>query len=314
MKFNNTVRLVLTNFSNVWKLLLYYIICIAISTLMLYPVVSPIIAKLSEARVFEELQVLFNGIFSQPTNFVSSFYDILITIGQVLTVNANALLLNYIFTCVLLFLILPFMFGLADLAVGEVLYGYMSSQTTYSFTGSYFRNFGKSALYSLARLPFRLVLTGIFGLAFYGIVRLWAMGGILYTLLGVLVFLACLVLYSLMITIFACWMPAIAVNGTRVYKSMVKGFRAVFRNFFSTFSNALAIVLCALVVNFLFGVFTFTTALIITLPLTAYTVTVYGMVAYFSNQGMRFYVYPDMFVTPKKIKEQETVKKLKFYI
>lgn len=314
MKFNNTVRLVLTNFSNVWKLLLYYIICVVISTLLLYPVVSPIFVKLSEARVFVELQTLFNGIFSQPTGFIKAFYDILITIGQVLAVNANTLLFNYILTFVLLYLILPFMFGLAELAVGEVLYGYMTSQTTYSFTGAYFRNFGKSCVYSLAKLPTRVVLNLIFSFAIYGIIRLLALGNIVYTLLGVLIFLACLVLYSFVITVFTCWMPALAVNGGSVYKAMFKGWRAVFRNFFSTFSNALAIVMCALVINFLFGVFTFTTALIVTLPLTVYSVTVYGMVAYFSNQGMRFYVYPDMFVTPKKIKEQETIKKLKFYI
>ena len=314
MKFSNTVKLVLTNFSNVWKLLLYYIICIALGVLLLYPIVVPIIDKLAEARVFEELQLLFNGIFSQPTGFIKSFDNILITIGQVIAVNANTLMLNYVLTLVLSFVIIPFLCNLAELAVGEVLYGYMTSQTPYGFVGSYFRNFGKSVLYSLTKLPFQIVFNIISYFAIIGIIKLFAMVEFLYVFLGVLLFLLYILLYTFKATVFSCWMPAIAVNDCSTYKAMIKGWATVFKNFFSTYSNALSIILCALVVNFLFGAFTFTTSLIITLPLTVYAMIVYGMVVYFSNQGMRFYVYPDMFVTPKRIKEQETIKKLKFYI
>ncbi len=314
MKFSNTTKLVLTNFSNVWKLLLYYIICTLIAFLALYPVVRPIWIKLAEANVFDQVQMLFNGIFSKPNSFVASLNDILVTISQVITVNASALLSNYIVALVLVFVILPFMYKLADLAIGEVLYGYMTSQTTYSFTGSYFRKFGKSVLYSLARLPFEVVTEALFIAMVYGIIKLWAVGSIVNIFLGGLVFLAMILVLVFKVTTFTCWMPAIAVNDCGVYKSMRVGFKAVFRNFFSTFSNAVVLVLCAFVINFLFGVFTFTIGLIVTLPLTMYAFIVYGMVAYFSNQGMRFYVYPDMFVTPKRIKEQETVSKLKFYI
>ena len=38
------------------------------------------------------------------------------------------------------------------------------------------------------------------------------------------------------------------------------------------------------------------------------------MVSYFSSCGMRFYVYPDMFISPKKFEEQDKVKKVKYII
>ncbi len=314
MKFSNTTKLVLTNFSNVWKLLLYYIICTCVGFFALYAAVKPVWVKLADARVFADLQLWFNAIFSQPTQVVTSFHDILITIWQVITVNAPAFVWNYIFTVALLFVILPFLYNLADLAIGEVLYGYMTSQTTYSFTGSFFRKLGKSVLYSLARLPFEIVAKVLFIAMCYGVVKLWATGTILNIFFGVLVLMLALIVLTFKVTTFTCWMPAIAVNDTGIFKSMRVGFLAVFRNFFSTFSNAVVLVLCALVVNFFFGVFTFTIGLVVTLPLTMYAFIVYGMVSYFSNQGMRFYVYPDMFVTPKRIKEQETISRLKFYI
>lgn len=314
MKFSNTTKLVLTNFSNVWKLLLYYTICTVLGFFALYALVKPIWLKLDDARVFAELEIWFNALFSKPEGIVTSLNDILITIGQVLGANADTLLLNYIFTLALIFIILPFMYSLSDLAVGEVLYGYMTSQTPYSFTGSYFRKFGKSVLYSLAKLPFEVVSKLVLVLLLVGVIKIWALGGILYVFLGGIVFLATLVYVAFKVTMFTCWMPAIAVNDIGVYKAMRMGFATVFRNFWSTFSNAIVLVFCALVVNFFFAVFTFTVGLIITLPLTLYAFIVYGMVAYFSNQGMRFYVYPDMFVTPKRIKEQETITKLKFHI
>lgn len=314
MKFSNTAKLVLTNFSNVWKLLVYYTICTCLGVFALYATVKPIWMKLADARVFEELQLWYNALFSQPTQIVASLNDILNTIWSVLTVNAHILVWNYVITLALIFVILPFMYNLADLAVGEVLYGYMTSQTTYSFTGSYFRKFGKSILYSLARLPFEIVAKVLFITILYGIIKLWAVGNIANVFFGALLVMLIIVVLTFKVTIFTCWMPAIAVNDTGVYKSMKAGFYAVFRNFFSTFSNALALVLCSLVVNFLFGVFTFTVGLVVTIPLTMYAFIVYGMVAYFSNQGMRFYVYPDMFVTPKRIKEQETIARLKFHI
>ena len=314
MKFSHTVKLVLTNFSNVWKLLLYYTICTVIGVLALYVVVNPIAEVLSEARVFEDLMAFFNAIFKEPAGVVKSFDDILITIEQVISVNSADLMLNYIFTILLVFVILPFMFGLSDLAIGEVLYGYMTSQTPYSFTGSYFRKFGKSVKYSLAKLPTHIVQEVIGILLLIGGVKLFVMGSWYGILLGLLVFVVDIIFYVFKVTIFTCWMPAIAVNNTGIYKSMGIGIKAVFRNFFSTFSNALILVLCAVVVNFFFAVFTFVVGLVVTLPLTIYAFMVYGMVAYFSNQGMRFYVYPDMFVTPKRIKEQETIKRLRFHI
>jgi len=35
------------------------------------------------------------------------------------------------------------------------------------------------------------------------------------------------------------------------------------------------------------------------------------MVSYFTSQGMRFYVYPDLFVSPKHFEEQDKLRKIK---
>lgn len=55
------MRLLLSNFSNVWKVLVYYIICIALTIGVCYTVATPILSKLSEAGVFESLGNLINS-------------------------------------------------------------------------------------------------------------------------------------------------------------------------------------------------------------------------------------------------------------
>ena len=68
MLFRNSVRLLLTNFSNVWKILLYYLICTVLTVLICLPILHPVVSKLSEANVFENFWALANNIFYNPTN------------------------------------------------------------------------------------------------------------------------------------------------------------------------------------------------------------------------------------------------------
>ena len=67
----------------------------------------------------------------------------------------------------------------------------------------------------------------------------------------------------------------------------------------------------SVVVNLLCAVFTLASALIVTIPATAFLFVVFQMVSFFSTQGMRFYVYPDMFISPKRFEEQDNIEKIK---
>ncbi len=314
MMFRNSVRLILSNFSNVWKLLLYYVICTVISLAILYPIASPIIAKLNAAHVFSDIQLLFNGLFSQPDQIAVTADQIMVTIGEVLSANADKFILNYVFFGIVVLAVMPFLYGLGELAISEVLYGFMTSQTNYSFTGCYIRNLGRSCLLQLTKMITVLPINIITVLSLYGVVKLLATGLIGNILLSVLICIVIVAFVAFKNTLFSCWTPAVAVHDVGPFKALKMCFRTVFHNFFSVFSTAIAVIVMAITVNFIFGLFTFTIAFVITLPLTIFVWYVFHMVAYFSNQGMRFYVYPDMFITPKRIKEQETIKKLKYYL
>lgn len=313
MKFRNTIRLLLTNFSCVWKVLLYYVICVAVFVGVCWAMMAPIVEALKNANVFADLYEFFKGFFSgiEAGAVAKSLNDILSTAWDVIY---SSFKFNYIFLIVWILFVFPYALDLAQLAMGEILYGYMTSQVKYGFTGRFIKNIGKSCVYSLVRyfvmLPFNALSIGII----IGIIKIAALGGFFNILLALLVFAVLVMVTTLKHTFVSCWMPGIAVRDYNVFKALKQNFKLVFKKFFSIFSNYLTIIICAIALNIMFAVFTFTTSLVITLPLTALVFVIFQMVSYFTVTGMRFYVYPDMFITPQRFEEQDKIKKLKYLI
>ncbi|MBQ3214438.1 MAG: hypothetical protein IJB10_05510 [Clostridia bacterium] len=291
---------------------MYYIICIALTFGVCWVVATPIVEELSQANVFEDLGNFFNSFFSSPQGSVRGINDILNTAWQVLTNNAQ-LKFNYIFFIVWLFVVFPFTLDLAQLALGEVLYGYMTSQVKYGFTGRFIKNIGKSCIYSLVRYFFMLILNAIQIALVVGIIKVASLGGFnIFLAILILALLVCFIAFKY--TLVSCWMPSIAVLNCNVFRALKKNFKCVFRKFFNFFSNYLTLTISAVALNFMFCIFTFGVSLFVTLPLTAFVYVIFQMVSYFSSNGMRFYVYPDMFISPKKYEEQDKIKKIKYII
>ena len=312
MIFRNTIRLLLANFSNVWKVLLYYIICIAVTFGICWAVATPIVEELTKAKVFEDLGTFFNNFFSTPQGSVKGINEIINNAWHVLADNAQ-LKFNYIFFLTWLFVVFPFTLDLAQLALGEVLYGYMTSQVKYGFTGRFIKNIGKSCIYSLVRYFFMLILNLLQFALIVGIIKVASLGGLnIFLAFLILVLLICFIAFKY--TLVSCWMPSIAVLNCNVFSALKKNFKCVFRKFFNFFSNYLTLTITAVAVNFMFCVFTFGVSLFVTLPLTAFVYVIFQMVSYFSSNGMRFYVYPDMFISPKRFEEQDKIKKIKYII
>lgn len=315
MVFRNAFRLLLSNFSSVWKVLVYYLICIALTVAVCYYVAEPIIAELSKANVFQDFVDMLNNIFYQKEGVIATTIEttnkILSTAWEVLKSNLQVFMFNYIFVIVWVVFVLPFMFDLAQLALGEVLYGFMTSQVKYGFTGRYIKNIGKGCIYSVSRYFVQLILNAITMFLFIVMVKFFTLGNILYVLLDILLLAAVVLVLTLKYTIFSCWMPGIAVLNLRCFKALNRNFKIVFKRFFKIFSNCLAIMLSAFVFNFLFFAYTFGIGLAFSLPVTVVLFAAFQMVTYFNSQGMRYYVYPDTFVSPKKFEEQDKIKKIK---
>ena len=313
MIFRNTFRLIITNFSTVWKLLCYYAICILITMLFCGAIAYPILSELSNANVFNDLFEIINNFFSSsPVTTARTFEEVNSTILNI--VSSSSYTFNYVFLAFFLFFFLPVAVDMAILPAGDIVYGYMATQTKYSFTSRYFKLFGKSLKFSLSKyltsLPFNLILLFLL----YLLIRLATMGNFLYLFLDVFILAVILLFVSLKTTLLSCFAPAYTVLETGVWSSFKENFRCVGRGFGSIFSTSILLVLIAFALNLIFCVFTLTVGLIVTIPFTAFMFVVFHMVSFFSAQGGRYYIYTDTLANPKTFEESQDIEKLKYLL
>ena len=217
MTFKNTFKLVLSNFSNVWKLLLYRIICVLCVLGLTTVVAWPIINVLIKENFFVNLQtsaesLLFNlnleNLFVSIDSVIKNFYHIIVQ---------NGYLTQTILCVVVATIIFAFLDGYAKVAISESCNGFMSSLTKYAFTNSYVSNFGKATVLNLASLITTWPLTIVIWLGVY----LFASN--LYAILGVfaiiLAILLLVVLLALKHTVFGGWKPALIVHNKSIFVS-----------------------------------------------------------------------------------------------
>ena len=311
MTFRNSVRLLLTNFSLVWKILLYFGICFCVFVAIFIPILGPIVSKLTTAGVFEELNEIFNMIFTSPSDVITAVENVYIHFFAVLRDNASVLMVNYVFLGIVVFILIPFFFGLFELALNDCLYGFMTSQSQYGFTATFIKTFVKSmalqAVKLLIMVPINVLIIGIL----YGIIKLFALGGLVNIICAFIVFVMSLIVISMKITLFSCWTPSMVVNNTNPFIALGNGIKVACKNYWKNLSNVLVAVLIAFVINFFFGLFSLGAGLFLTVPITVVSFAIIGMIIYFNGRGMRYYVYVDTFVTTKKLEEQDKTQKLK---
>ena len=309
MTFKNTIRLLMANFSTVWKLVFYYLIVLGIVVGLMSPffgVIGTTINGTGDLTAIGDLLTTFNV----SVNFISFVGELNILLSSVIQSILNLFITNFwiaIYLSVLMLYVLPVLFGLADLPVGQTLFGYMSSLTKYNFVGSYVSMLGRSIRFQLFKnliyLPFNLLIIAVFVLT----LGLSAVGGLMIYFLPIIIIVPFIVLVALKRTLLSGWMPAKVVYDCNMFVAFGKGMKAVFKRFFRVFSTALAMTIIIFALSYLFGTY----AIFVIIPVGMAMFYVFEMVTFYSSQGMRFYVDLDTIVKPKLLEECDSFKKAK---
>ncbi|MDD4111020.1 MAG: hypothetical protein PHS54_05700, partial [Clostridia bacterium] len=305
----NSIKLLIANFSTVWKLILYYIIVIGVVVGLLLPFFGVLGSALNSTGDLNNLVELFTS-FNVSINFFSFVAELNLLFVSIFN-SIIALFVSNVWVAIylvfVLFYLIPVLFGLADLPVGHTLFGYMSSLTKYNFTGSYVSMLGRSVRYQLFKNLVHLPLNIAIFVVLYFTLNLVTIGGILVYFLPIIIILPLILLISFKKTLFSGWMPAIVVYDYNMFVAFGKGIQAVFRRFFKVFSTSMFMTLIIFAICYLFGTY----ALLITIPLAAMFFYVFEMVMFYGSQGMRFYVDLDTIVKPKLLEERDYFNKVK---
>jgi hypothetical protein len=294
--------MLLANFGTFWKDFLYKVIVFGIVVLLTLPVFN-VFTKINGFDVLasqaENLFLTFP--FSNIEVFITSSFELIQLLFQFI---AN-LFTNYFWhgfnLAVMYLIVLPFFLGLSELGITEVLYGNMATNTKYNYSASFIKTLKRAIKLSFLKTIANLIITTFLLVAIYGVLLLAANNIVSIIFIPMLIILVICLIEGFKITLFSGWAPSIVVFNTGVFDGFKKGFKAVCRRFFKTYSTAAMLVLITILfVNFL-GISSF----MLLLPMVNLLTIAFGMIMFFGSQGMRYYVDPDTILSPKKLEETD---------
>ncbi len=307
MMFKNSVRLLCANFDKVWKLLVYHILSIGICVALLAIFHNYFL----DAWDIAFTQAGVDKIFETGTLYGSTIANALTTIVDFAIIFFKEIFANVgigIYFCLIVFYLFPLLINIGKIVTCEMMYGYMSSCSKQSFTGTFLKTLKSSLAYSslkvLYALPFNFLI----------VLSMWSLTRVDNKIFDYIMPFAFVIVPAIFMafkeTFNAGWAPAKVVYNQSIAKSYSIGMRAVLRRGAKVFSTAFIIYLLAIVLSMVLGLY----AIIIILPIISPLVHIFEMVAFFSSQGMRFYVDNDTILSPKKLEEVDKIEDAKYLL
>ncbi len=310
MIYRNSFKLIFSNSSMIWKLLVYFVMSIAVIVTINYFLTSSMYANIGIAEAIQQVPEAF-------TQFIKTF-DVaafLIAIKNVMEACLNIIISNfaeiwlYVVLAVVLGLLVPSMIiNFYLMATCNTLHFYMGSNLNFGFVNSCFMKFWKNIRYQLARLITLLPLKLI---TFYLVIKSFGLLEVnlawIRLLAPFITMLIYVVLTGFRIAIFSGWVPYMVVKNANVFNGLINGFKCIRKRFFKILGTGFAVVLTIIFIS-VFGLFTFGVSLIITAPAAYLFIATFNMVSFYTATGLRYYIDSNNIYAPKKTEMIESYK------
>lgn len=292
MSIRNSIKLLLNNFSTVWKILFYqtivFVVFLALISGFVLPNVVYIINNISETGVFENAKNVINAFLERAdiTNSIEAFKASMENVSLVLIENDWRLLLSYISVFIIL-IFTNLLSGMSDLAVSDIINADMSSNAKYGFMSRFIITMGKNIKYQLVRLITEIPVYILIAAA------VWYMFSFLFNYIAVFSLFFAIILFILLISLsqafFCCWLPEITVNKTGIFKAIKTGFIMIKPVYWNTVSGFAFINVFLIFMNIMLAFFTCGVGLIISIPMSTFFIIIYRLVIYYDINKFKYY-------------------------
>ena len=316
MTFKNSFKILLTNFSLVWKVLVFLILCTVVLGTLVYFTLKSVVLMLVDSgvlNVFVEAYTYFLTDLNL-TLFLQEIGDGVVMLSDWFFAVLPNIWVNVVLFILLIVLFRSIIYNLAYMPITNTVNYYMGSMTKYPFFNSFISTFGLNLRYQLVYvftlLPIKLIST----YAIMQMFRLFTINSLFPIVTLFLIILAFTLLSVIRVCLFNVWIPSMIVFNNGVFGALIRGFKISLRKFWTTFSNSIALVLTILVINVVSGLATVGVALLVTIPASYILYSVFGLVVLYDAQGMRYYVDSYNVVVPRKKDTTEKLKTVKYII
>ncbi len=305
MRFRNSLRLMMENFKQVYRLLFFKIIvalvAFALSFALIYPELSAILESPQFIDLFDALKVFVTEILAFDMDQVEITKEAIFASDGLLR-QATSFLSTKILEIVLavigvvvVYLLKRFVETVCHFAVGSALHDKMDTYAETTFSAALVSNLGKASVYSVVYVP--IVFAFDLGAIVLGVVFLAFVKNILVALF--LTITAVVLLQALKLTVTNHWLPAMTVDNKKLSAAMRFENKLERKQQFKFFSTYLVSVYLVIIVNVVAAIATIGSALIITIPASYFFWICMQYVNYYTVKGKKYFVtYEDIASNP----------------
>ncbi len=305
MMFLNSLKLNFSNWKKTLKFFLYFLVVWGVCFTLILPCFfefKTLIATNFQARDVRMLGIFADGYGRGLQNVLSCCSESLVDSFQ-----TNAPLASY--GLIVAFVFLPFFINIGRYAYLEMLDNYMSSHNEIGFFSALVKSLKKSVPFALCKILHLIVFITIVLFSLYGLSLISNEGFVNYGLI-IVALLLLTILFTFNHILVLGWASASIVFGCNVLSAYKKGLKAVCRHFWSIFNTTFLINLVFWAISFMGGVYVF----LIMIPIGNCIFCLYDIVAFFTSQGMRFYISDTKIMTPKRLEEVDKISKTAFIL
>lgn len=302
MRFRNAIHITIDNFTSVFKLLLYSVLTggvfLSLSYLIIRLGLDGIISGSPTKTVTGLIKGFFNAIVTGNSEWIrdtfhNSFSVAFEEFKELIRNSAGAIAGTFVGVAVI-YLLSRFVNGLGRIAVAGTMNDRMSTFSRTSFSSSYFKNIAKGALYEVMYVPliflYDILMLLICWFAFFEVPALLSISGwlsVLFSLSLTLTAVACF--EALKMTLISAWIPAFIADGKKVTLAFRESLCAK-KHFGRRFASFLVAVYLIIVINVVFALCTFGSALLVTLPLSFLFLLALQFVQYYEDNSKKYFI------------------------
>ena len=297
MRFSNSIRLLMENFRQVYKLFVCkaftVLVFLALCSVFILPGLSTIIENQATQLLWENFKNIFlafvDSSLDRPSVYVEAVFGkdgcMAIFLKYLSTLRVEIILVCV--ACVVAYLLKCFVDETVHFAIGSSMKDKMETYMEPRFVPIYVANFGKACAYAGGYIP----------ISFLADVISFLLVGLSLRFVGVMPFLSLFLSMTLLVvsqalklTLTGHWLPAMTTGNKRLRDAIIPQDKQERKQFSKVFALYLVSVYLVVIVNVVAAVCTLGSALLVTIPASYFLFICEQYVIYYTIKGKKYFI------------------------
>lgn len=311
MRFRNSVRLLMENFKNVYKILVYKLVILvvtaALTSALLLPGLMEILESAEMTAFVEDIREFVRALIGGNSEFLAGFQEQFKVTVAALAKLLDSMMSRIVWSLVgvaVVYLLGRFMDTLGYFSIGSILNDRMGTYAETPFAAAYIRNLGRASLYSVVYVPVVFLFDVIvIALCWFLFFYLFSFLNVFLSLFFSMTFIV--LCQALKLTLTSMWLPAMASDNMSVGQAMRFGRKSQKKQWNKVYSTYIVTVYVVIILNVVAAVCTFGSALLVTVPASYFLFICEQFVNYYTVQGKKYFITYDRIATNRNRGDSE---------